>query len=447
MKKPFQIILLVLSLLIFEKAFSQDKYGENPEMCKEKLSEFYEYARTKDYEYAYQPWLWVFENCPKGSKNIYKYGLLIIEDRYNKSDGDQKEIEAKLIDSIYLKRVEHFPDNLGKVYSDWAIWLEQRGASQDEIFKKLELAFTSDPAQMSIKNLAKYFQEVTDRNKDSDTQLVFDTYDMAMEAISKKMDYHSKALEKETNSESVAAKNHRINLRGLGQIEGLLDSILNEGELGNCDRLIPLYTKGLETHRDNPTWLRRAASRLNAKECTDNKIYTQLVEAYVKVKPSPDAYVFLHFILEKQGRSKEAAESFQKAIDLEQDPYKKAEYLYRLAGSIRKKSKVKSRGYALEALKYRPNFGRAYLLIASLYASSANSCGTDEYSKRMTYVAALDKAERAKAVDPGITSIANRYIKSYMANAPSKKLAFTKGVKAGESYTVKCWINETVKTR
>ena len=443
MKKPFQIILLVLSLLIFEKAFSQDKYGENPEMCKEKLSEFYEYARTKDYEYAYQPWLWVFENCPKGSKNIYKYGLQIIEDRYNKSDGDQKEIEAKLIDSIYLKRIEHFPDNLGKVYSDWAIWLEQRGATSDEIFKKLELAFTSDPAQMSIKNLAKYFQSVTDNNKTDKLQLVFDTYDEAMEAVNEKMVYHSQALEGETNSESTAAKNHRINLRGLGQIESLLDNILSD--IATCDKLIPLYTKSLENRRTDATWLRRAASRLNAKDCTDNDIYPQLVEAFVTAEPSSEAYIFLASVLEKQGKSKEATENINKAIELEQDPYKKANYLYRLARSVRTKNKAQSRVYAREALKHRPNFGRAYLVIASLYADSANSCGTDEFSKRMTYVAALEKAKKAKAVDPGITSLANRYIKSYAASAPSKKLAFTKGVKAGESYTVKCWINETVK--
>ena len=44
--------------------------------------------------------------------------------------------------------------------------------------------------------------------------------------------------------------------------------------------------------------------------------------------------------------------------------------------------------------------GEAYLLIASLYASSANSCGSSEFEKRMVYVAALDMAKTAAAVDP-----------------------------------------------
>ena len=141
MKKPFQILILILNLLIFEKAFSQNRFGDTPELCREKLSEFFEYAKTKDYEYAYKPWLWVFENCPKASKNIYKYGLSIIEDRYQKASGDQKDTDAKMIDKIYGQRIQYFPDNLGKVYSDWALSLRERGASNEEVFEKTQVGF------------------------------------------------------------------------------------------------------------------------------------------------------------------------------------------------------------------------------------------------------------------------------------------------------------------
>ena len=56
-----------------------------------------------------------------------------------------------------------------------------------------------------------------------------------------------------------------------------------------------------------------------------------------------------------------------------------------------------------------------------------------------------NKARMAKKVDPSLTSKANRYIKSYMASAPSKKLIFTKGLTSGASHRVGCWIGETVK--
>jgi len=63
----------------------------------------------------------------------------------------------------------------------------------------------------------------------------------------------------------------------------------------------------------------------------------------------------------------------------------------------------------------------------------------------MVYVAAANKARTAKSVDPGITSTANKYIKSYMASAPSKKLVFTEGLTSGSPHKIGCWINETVR--
>ncbi|NNC70442.1 MAG: hypothetical protein HKN90_06435 [Flavobacteriaceae bacterium] len=447
---------LVLSLVLFlgvSTAFGQSKYGAEPDKCKTNLSIFYEYAKAKNFDPAYEPWTWVLENCPKASKNIYSRGLQIAEHRYKNATGAQKETESQLIDKVYTMRVEHFPDNLGKVYSDWATSLEERGKSNNEVFDKLEKAFKAGPQSMSIKNLAKYFQETTDRNKDTNAQKVFDTYDDAMDAVNLKIDIHSKSADalnakKEsgktlTKKEARKLKNDGINLRGLGQVEGILDQIL--GEVATCDRLIPLYNKNFESNKNDPKWLRRAASRLNAKECTEDPIYPKLVEAYVNAEPSADAYIFYAGILEDRGKNNEALEYRNKAVDLETDPYKKANYLYRIALTMRNRSKSQARAYANRALKVRPSMGKAYILIANLYASSANGCGTDEFTKRMVFVAAANKAAQAKRVDPSLTSKANRYIKSYNASAPSKKLIFTEGKTSGATHKVACWIGETVR--
>jgi len=332
---------------------------------------------------------------------------------------------------------------LGKVYSDWALSLEERKATDEAIFEKLEKAFETDPAQMSIKNLAKYFQTITNRNKDTNLQLVFDTYDDAIDAVSNKIDYHSKELEKETNDQSVSAKNHRINLRGLGQVESLFDNIISD--IASCEKLIPLYTKNLATHRSDAKWLKRAVSRLYHKECTDNELYPQMVEAYVNADPSPEASVFYAGILLKRGNQIEATKYFNKAVEQEADAYKKADYLYKIARIMRVRGRrADANSYAKRAIQSRPSMGKAYLLIASLYADSANNCGTNEFSKKMTFIAAAKKARQAKNVDPSITALANRYIASYTARGPSKTLVFTEGLRSGDSYTVKCWINETV---
>ena len=460
-----------------------DKYGSDPDKCKMNMSLFHEAVKMKNYDAALEPWQWCFDNTPKASKMIYSDGMKIFVAKYDKAAGLTKTKSgantvkvgkqyfntsginktdlasiAKDIDKIYTQRIKYFPDNLGKVYSDWANFLFKRASVEsivlkDDIYDKLGKSFKADPAGMSVKNLGKYFQAFTEHHKDTNPQLVFDTYDDITDAVGKKMDRYSKeldALNKKEESGTLSSKDARkkrareVNLIALGQVEGLLDNTLSE--VATCERLVPLYKDSFDKNKTDAKWLKRAVSRLNQKGCTDADIYPTMVEAYVNAAPSSDAYVFYAGILMEQNQTNKAVEYFNKAINLESDNYKKAKYYYRVANIFKKKGqRSKAREYARKAIKERPSMGHAYLLISSLYAASANTCGTDEISKRMVYVAAADKARRAKSADPSITSIANKYIKSYMASAPSKKLIFTEGLTSGSPHKVGCWINETVR--
>ena len=135
-----------------------------------------------------------------------------------------------------------------------------------------------------------------------------------------------------------------------------------------------------------------------------------------------------------------------KAFELEEDPLKKANFKLKFAQAAKKRGqKSKARQLAREAISLNPNFGKAYLFIASLYASSINQCGKSEFEKRMTFVPAYNMALKASKVDPSISSVARKFLRNYKANFPSKKVIFTEGVKEGDPFKVKCWINESVK--
>jgi hypothetical protein len=41
-----------------------------------------------------------------------------------------------------------------------------------------------------------------------------------------------------------------------------------------------------------------------------------------------------------------------------------------------------------------------------------------------------------------MSSVARKFTRNYKANFPSKKVVFTEGVKEGDPFKVKCWINE-----
>jgi len=486
-KTVLGIVMFLLTGATFS-IYAQDKYGSNPDKCKTDLSLFHEAVKMQNYDAAYEPWKWCMENCPQASKIIYSDGLKMAEAKYDiaagimtvkkgqkvqtndyifeveksyfdtsKSNKDEMNKYAAEVILVYNMRIKYFPDNLGKVYSDWANFLFKRAVLEklelgDEVFEKLGQSFKADPTGMSVKNLAIYFQTYTDIEKDTNPQKVFDLYDDITEAVGMKMDKYSKELDElnqklekggQLSSKEKSKKRAReVNLAALGQVEGYLDNTLTE--VATCERLVPLYKDNFEKNKNNVTWLKRAVSRLNQKECTDSPIYGTMVEAYVNAAPSSDAFVFYAGILMDKGESNKAIEYFNKAISLEPDNYKKAKYYYRVALIMKKRgSRSESRRYAQLALKERPSMGSAYLLISNLYAASANTCGTDEISKRMVYVAAADKARQAKAVDPGITSTANKYISSYMASAPSKKLVFTEGLTSGTPHKIGCWINET----
>lgn len=451
--KKITKVLLVLFLASGVTSFAQDKYGSDKETCIKNLNFFRDNVKKKDYDTAYEQWKWVFENCPKSSISIYSRGIKIANHRYNNAAAGAKEAESALIDKIYTARLQHFPKNLGKVYSDWATSLLLRKKSDQEVFEKLEAGFKADPAGMSVKNLAKYFEAVKDKYKDTDVQKVFDTYDDVVEGVSLKINKLTRESDKIQAKDSTGAtwtskekrkiKNNGINLKALGQVEGILDKIL--GEVATCEKLIPLLNKNFEANKNDAKWLRRSASRLNNKECTEDPIFAKLVEAYAAAEPSSDAYVLVARVMDKKGEKSKANEYRKKAIDLETDPYKKADMLYKIGRTYSRTSPQTAVSYARKALKHQPSMGRAYLLIASAYARSANRCGTDEFTKKMVFVAAANKALMAKKVDPSLSSTANRAYKSYMGNAPSKKLVFSLGLKSGATHRIGCWIGETVK--
>ena len=449
MKKITFLLAAIIMLL------NTNVIAQNSQDCTIAYNLFKGEYQTKKYDAAYPRLKKLMNDCPKLSVNIYKLGDKLAKAKL-KSGGDKAEFTA-LVKKIYEQRLQYFPQDLAKVHSDYASFMaKEKTGSDDEIFALLEKAYSIDPTKMGVRNIYKYFQGVTDRNKDTNPQKVFDTYDDVLESVGEKLDDYSKKLEplqaKQERGETLEKREksrlraYTVNSKALGQVEAGLDKIIID--LSTCERLIPLYKRDFEANKTNGKWLKRAVSRMYNKECTDDPLYETLVEAYVAADPSPEASVFFASILYKKGKETEAMQYYKQAVDQESDAFKKAENLYKIAQLFAKKGRnTQARSYANQAIQNKPSMGKAYLLIAGLYASKTSiaSCGNTEFEQRMVYVAALRKARRAAAVDPSIASRAARYIKNYLSQEPSKKLIFTKGVKPGSPYEIKCWINETVK--
>ena len=131
--------------------------------------------------------------CPKLSVNIYKFGDRIAKAKF-KTAANKSEY-ADLIKKIYEQRLQYFKKDEAKVHSDYATFLSKNKlATDEELFTLLEKAYSIDPSRMGVRNIYKYFQGITDRNKDTNAQKVFDTYDDVLESVSKKLDYYAKKI-------------------------------------------------------------------------------------------------------------------------------------------------------------------------------------------------------------------------------------------------------------
>ncbi|PHR71625.1 MAG: hypothetical protein COA67_06320 [Lutibacter sp.] len=454
MMKKITYTIAGLFLLIGTLSVSA-QMGMNVQDCTIEYNLFKGEVQSKNFVEAKKRLDNLMSNCPKLSVNIYKLGAKIAEDMIAKGD---QAAGVTLMKKTYDQRIIHFPKGLGKVYSDYANFCSENGGAEAEVISLLEKGYKADPTGLSAKNIYKYFDYVLESNKNNNVQRILDTYDDINDALVIKSGKYQQRLSKLLAKEEAGAtlglsvkeaKSKRIAsgiLKNIGIITGGLDNKIEE--LLTCDRLVPLYRRDFESNRSNGQWLRRAVSRMFKKGCTEDALYEELVEAYANAEPSAASKIFYATLLEKRGKNAEAIAMRKEAFELETNPTKKSNLLLKDAQELSRKGKrSEARRQANAALKFNPSNGNAYLLIATMYAKSANGCGTSLFSKRMVYVAALNKARRAAVVDPSMASKVRRFTKSYSSNIPTTQDAFAEGYKKGDSYKIGCWIGETVRVQ
>jgi hypothetical protein len=452
MKK--KVILMMLTALgVSGTGFSQ---AQNPE-CMTNLSIYAEHCKVKNYEAAYEPWKMVYDACPGINKANYSYGEKILEHKIDNASGAEKEGYIKELLSLYDQSTEYFPKNYTKadVASDKASLLyDNKMASDEELYNMLSQAFKEDQEDFdNPKALYLYFSSLVDLHKagKKDLQEVFDVYDDVTEQIENENQKYlaqiNTLLPKEeagtlTSKEKKKLRAYNSYSENYGKISGSIDSKL--GALADCENLIPLYEKNFEAKKGDIDWVKRSVGRMFAKECTDSPLFRKLFEAQLALEPSASAYLYGGTLKAKDGDNKGAIADFDKAAELETDAKKKSDILYKSATVARKFSKSQARSYANKAIQANPSNGKAYLLIANLYASSANQCGSTPFEKRSVYWLAADMARKAARVDPSLSSRANQAAASYSAKAPSKTDIFNSGM-AGKSISLSCWIGGSVK--
>ncbi len=453
-------IYTLLGIILFNP-LTLPIYAQETNNCDVTLSLEHDYIISRKYDDALKYWNQLVKDCPKHSEAIYADGTKIFKYKLKKAKAAKDEVKVKeyankLID-LYDKWLAYFPNskNTAKVYHDKGlVMLNNKIGTTGELYNVFKKGYDLDKSKFTnpkaiygyfdaavnlYKNKKLSFEDLINHYNDltASIEKLRDKYTLQMEELQKKEDAGELMKKEEKKLKAI-----RKNLPVYTIVADNMDKIL--GELGDCKHLVPLYKRTFQDNKNNPGWLRKAASNLSKKDCSNAPIFEKLVVQLDKIEPSYNSAYYLGILKEKKGQINSAISYYKKAISLANKAYDKAKIYYKLAKlSKRRGQKAQARSYALKALEYKPSMGGAYLLIASLYASSANSCGNDEFSKRATYWLAASMADRAAKVDPALSKTARKMAAAYRAKAPSKTDIFMKGM-AGKKIPMKCWIGGSV---
>ncbi len=231
------------------------------------------------------------------------------------------------------------------------------------------------------------------------------------------------------------------------------------GDIFDCEyfkkQLVPQY-------EDNPEDLdiiRYVYSKLKVQGCdSTDAIMVELKTKYETMAAELNAQMEAEFLannpgvlarrLYDEGDYQGAIDKYNEAIAKEEDPEKQAEYYFGIASiQFRQLGQYSSaRSSALKSAELKSGWGRPYMLIGDMYATSSRNCGSDGYSRGLAVLAAIDKYAYAKSIDPSVAEDANRRIGRYNSAIPPQSEVFMRGMQ-DKTVSVPCWIPEKVKVR
>ncbi|MET0759644.1 MAG: hypothetical protein ABWZ56_04440 [Flavobacterium sp.] len=398
--------------------------------CVEKITQINEFVKSNNLREAFLPWSDVRKKCASSDETIYTSGEKILQYKIdNAATADEKEILVRDLLKLYDEYDANFPKNNKGNIVNKAMALHQNGiGTSEEIYNLLDNAFRKDPENFTNPNaLYVYFDlfytQYKEGKKDIQIDDIFTKHDAVISRIAS------------------ASKNDLKTAQAYKRVSEGVDALISG--LAICENLIPFYQKNFDSKKTDALWLENAATNLLSKNCTSDPLFAKIATELHQVNPSSKSAYNLGIVALKSKNQTKAIAYFDQSAELNVDLKEKAKTHYMTASLLSTSNKSGAREYARKAILANPSFGKAYLLIAQLYANSANECGETPFDKKAIYFLAAQAAKKAGEADSFLKTTANQQAESYLKMTPSKA-EIKEAKKSGKSILFKCWINESV---
>lgn len=412
---------------------AQQLYGDNPEMCKQKLSIMTTYYKQKAYSDAASSWRYVFTNCPQASKNTFIIGSKIMEHLIKQESN--KELQEQYVDTLLMiqdERISHFPENkVNKIIAKKAIYLLKYRLKKEynNAFTLLDSAFSNGASELSAYDFKMYMYcyKLMVKSKQKTCDQMLDSY-LQINSIVNDRESKGKKIKKKTKQ----------------QITEYAEICMD------CELLDSLYANNFSANKSDTTWLDQGIYLFKLKKCNSSKAFLLLLETrYVSNPNAKTASILGKYYMNKQNLPK-ANTYLSEAISLETDTLKKGNHhVSKAKYFIQVKKYSDAMLEAKKAIKLNPNNFSALILHGDAIAYSVSACSTLAFGGKEIYWLAVDyyyKALKTATTDKQKRKIRNR-ISKYENYFPEKGELFLKSLAEGDAYKIECLFQEKTTVR
>jgi tetratricopeptide (TPR) repeat protein len=433
MNRIISIFTLTFSLVAFFSisALAQDGWNwpEDPDLfstAQEKQAFSRVSMQLENYDDAFKALGWLYTNNPNLHESIYIDGAKAIENLITQTE--DKEYKQTLRDSlliVYDLRFENF-DNKAEIMGRKAYAAFKQYYNQPARFKLLadlyDTAYALGPDQFAAFNmtpymtLAKYYYQR--KPEEMPATRVLDIHDRI-----------SHSIEQQKSSDPDRMK------REQDKVDALLSSL---GDILTCDFIAEKMVPKLEANPEDLNTAKKIFSYSLKAKCTDQDFFLTAGKLVYDNDPTYQLASALGNKHLAKGETSKAIEYLKKALEMADDPEDQYDAHYSIALAFSKSgNKTASRSSAYQALAIRPGDKKAYNLIGNLYFTSFNDCreGVSKVKDRGVFLAAYKMYQKADNQEQ---------MQACKEQFPSSEEIFNEEMEVGQTFTVGCWIDESV---
>jgi len=408
------------------------------------ISIYTEYVKTNNFKDAYTSWKAVFDEAPWAQIATYTNGAKILRGLIAaEKDGTKQKEYFDLLMKVHDQRIQYLDklntlsktkttkgDIMGAKAHDY---FSMGGKDNNEAYKMFAEAVAAEKQNLPYYVLMEFVDASARKVKADEAHKEQFVQDYIAAA-----GYATEALNAATKES--AKKNYQV-------AKDNIDAHFINSGVATCDNLQSIYAPKIEANKTNLDYLKQVMKVMKMLGCTEAEAYFAASELAHAIEPTAETAIGCGYMYYKKGDFDKCISYFNNAIELEQDPIKKADYNYSAAAvCFSNKQLSKAKQYAQSAIKLNGEWGKPYMLIAQMYASSPN--WSDEAAlNKCVFFAVIDKLQKAKSVDPSCAEEADKLIRTYAGYTPKDEDLFFIGLKKGSAVTIGGWIGETTVIR